>query len=216
MRRVQLHILPSGPIETNAYLILAPARGEALLIDAPGGVWDLVVPLLDGAGCRLRELWLTHGHWDHMQGAAEVVRHSGAAVRAHAADRELIGNPAQMSRFMRLQLALEPVAVDGWLTAPFAPLTALGDAFEVRHVPGHCPGNVLFYSAALRAAFVGDALFRDGVGRWDLPGGNFEALAHSIRTEIYSLPPETTVFPGHGDPTTVEREANGNPYVKKR
>lgn len=212
VNRVKLHIIPSGPIETNAYLLCAPERGEAVLIDAPGGIWDQVVPLLEASGCRLRELWLTHGHWDHMQGAAEVVRHSGATVRAHPADRELITHPAQMSRFMRLQLELEPVSVDSWLAAGQA-LAALGETFAVRHVPGHCPGNVMFYSAALRAAFVGDALFRDGVGRWDLPGGDFDELAASIRTQIYTLPHATTVFPGHGETTTVEREATGNPYV---
>ena len=97
--------------------------------------------------------------------------------------------------------------------APPKRLDALGLAFEVRHVPGHCPGNILFYSAALRAAFVGDALFAGSVGRTDLPGGDFEVLEASIRGQIYSLPDDTTVFPGHGARTTVGAEKAGNPYV---
>ncbi len=85
-------------------------------------------------------------------------------------------------------------------------------------MPGHCPGNILFYQAGASArpagvAFVGDALFNGGVGRWDLPGGHFEMLAKSIRGQIYTLPDETVVFPGHGPRTTVGAEKSGNPYV---
>ena len=209
---MKLHVLPAGPIQTNAYLLCAPERGEAVLIDAPGDVWEEVAPILQSAKCRLVELWLTHGHWDHTQGGAEVVRQSGAKVRAHAADRVLIETPAIMERFMGERLGLEPLHVDHWVT-PGETLNVLGTAAEVRHVPGHCPGNVLFYFEALKAAFVGDALFNGGVGRTDLPGGSADQLARSIREQIYTLPPETVVFPGHGEQTTVEAERAGNPYV---
>ena len=91
---------------------------------------------------------------------------------------------------------------------------ALGLDVEVRHVPGHCPGNVLFYSAAAKAAFVGDALFAGSVGRTDLPGGSMDVLARSIRQQIYSLPEETVVYPGHGSATTVGEEKQHNPYVR--
>ncbi|HRI81448.1 MAG TPA: MBL fold metallo-hydrolase, partial [Opitutaceae bacterium] len=77
---MNLHVLPAGPIQTNAYLLTEPVRGEAVLVDAPDGVWPEVGELLAAEGCRLQELWLTHGHWDHTQGAAEVVRRSGAKV----------------------------------------------------------------------------------------------------------------------------------------
>ena len=90
---VNLHVLPAGPIQTNAYLLTAPERGEAFLIDAPGDVWADVAPILAREKCRLVELWLTHGHWDHTQGGAEVVRESGAKVRAHRDDQVLIETP---------------------------------------------------------------------------------------------------------------------------
>jgi glyoxylase-like metal-dependent hydrolase (beta-lactamase superfamily II) len=209
---VKLHVLPAGPIQTNAYLLTAPERGEAVLIDAPGDVWPEVESVLRDEKCRLTELWITHGHWDHTQGAAEVVRRSGAKVRAHADDRVLIETPEIMERFLGERLKLEPLQVDGWV-GQGERLDALGLAFEVRHVPGHCPGNILFYSAALRAAFVGDALFAGSVGRTDLPGGDFAVLEASIRGQIYSLPDDSTVFPGHGARTTVGAEKAGNPYV---
>ena len=209
---MKLHVLPAGPIQTNAYLLTAPERGEAVLIDAPGEVWPAVEAVLRDEKCRLTELWITHGHWDHTQGGAEVVRQSGAKVRAHADDRVLIETPEIMERFLGENLKLEPLRVDAWVGQGDR-LAALGLAFEVRHVPGHCPGNILFYCAALRAAFVGDALFAGSVGRTDLPGGNSEVLATSIRGQIYSLPEDTTVFPGHGGRTTVGTEKAGNPYV---
>jgi glyoxylase-like metal-dependent hydrolase (beta-lactamase superfamily II) len=209
---VNLHVLPAGPIQTNAYLLAEPTRGEAVLIDAPGGVWRGVEPLLEKQRCRLTELWLTHGHWDHMQGGAEIVRATGAKVRAHADDRMMIETPDLMERFMGERMNLEAVHVDHWLQ-PGEHFTALGTEVEVRHVPGHCPGNVLFYFAALGAAFVGDALFAGSIGRTDLPGGSFEQLAHSIREQIYTLPADTVVFPGHGPKTTVADERENNPYV---
>jgi glyoxylase-like metal-dependent hydrolase (beta-lactamase superfamily II) len=210
---VNLHVIPAGPIQTNAYLLTAPARGEAVLIDAPGEVWAEVAPILAREKCRLAELWITHGHWDHMQGAAEVIRETGARCRAHEADRMLLENPRVMSAFMGEDLGLEPVAVNAWLR-PGEQLTAFGTEVEVRHVPGHCPGNVLFYFPAAAAAFVGDALFHGGVGRTDLPGGDAEELAQSIRTQIYTLPPATVVYPGHGPATTVGEEMSFNPFVR--
>jgi glyoxylase-like metal-dependent hydrolase (beta-lactamase superfamily II) len=209
---MHIHVLPAGPIQTNAYLLTEPARGEAVLIDAPGGVWAEVEPILRKEKCRLVELWLTHGHWDHMQGGAEVVRATGARVRAHAADRPLIETPEVMKRFMMPGQELEPVKVDAWLQ-PGETLAALGLTFEVRHVPGHCPGNVLFYIESGGLAFVGDALFAGSVGRTDLPGGDFMTLEKSIRSQIYTLPDETRVFPGHGPDTTVGEEKRSNPYV---
>lgn len=209
---MKLHVLPAGPIQTNAYLLLAPERGEAVLIDAPAGIWDQIAPLLQKENCTLRELWLTHGHWDHTQGGAEVVRASQAKVRAHRDDQRMIETPEIMERFMGERMNLEPIHVDHWI-AQGDRLEILGTQVEVRHVPGHCPGNVLFYFAAQHAVFVGDALFNGSIGRTDLPGGDFEQLERSIREQIYTLPPETVVFAGHGPKTTVANEQATNPYV---
>jgi len=209
---VNLHVLPAGPIQTNGYLLTEPARGEAVLIDAPGRVWALVEPILQKEKCRLIELWLTHGHWDHMQGAAEVVRATGAQTRGHAADQAMFETPEMMERFMGERLGLQPVEIAHWVKQGDR-FSAQGLDVEVRHVPGHCPGNVLFYLAAARMVFVGDALFAGGIGRTDLPGGSFEQLEESIRQQIYTLPPTTAVYPGHGPATSVAAEQVGNPYV---
>lgn len=209
---MKIHVLPSGPIETVGYLLTESRTGEAVLIDAPGDILARIRPVLEQEDCALRELWLTHGHWDHMQDAAKVKAETGARLRAHRADQPLIETPEIMEGFMGQKMGLKGAPVDLWLE-PGEKLTALGRQFEVRHVPGHCPGNVLFYQAEGRVAFVGDALFNGGVGRWDLPGGNYDLLARSIREQIYTLPDETVVFPGHGPRTTVGDEKETNPYV---
>lgn len=209
---VNLHVLPAGPLQTNAYLLTAPERGEAILIDAPGGIWREIEPILAKQKCRLTELWLTHGHWDHTQGGAEVIRRTGAKVRAHAEDKPMIETPEIMERFMGERLNLEPIHVDAWLKQGDR-IEVLGTTVEVRHVPGHCPGNVLFYFPAYALAVVGDALFNGSIGRTDLPGGSFEQLEQSIRTQIYTLPGNTVIFPGHGPKTSVAAEKDDNPYV---
>lgn len=210
---MKLHVLPSGPIETNGFLLTDAARGEAVLIDAPGDIWALVEPILAREKCRLVELWLTHGHWDHIQDAAKVVRASGAKVRGHAADRVFFDTPQIMSAFLSSRITLEPISVDYWV-AQGDRFEALGRSVEVRHVPGHCPGNVLFYFSSVGAAFVGDALFAGSVGRTDLPHGSQAQLLQAIREQIYTLPDDTAVYPGHGAATTVGAEKRGNPYVR--
>ncbi len=210
---MNLHVIPAGPIQTNAYLLTDPDRGEAVLIDAPGDVWAEVDPILAKEKCTLAELWITHGHWDHTQGGAEVVRATGAKVRAHVADKVLIETPQVMSAFLGGAIRLEPIVPDFWVSQGDR-FTALGLEVEVRHVPGHCPGNVLFYFPAAKSAFVGDALFAGSVGRTDLPGGDRNQLTQSIRTQIYTLPDETKVFAGHGPATAVGVEKRTNPYVR--
>jgi hydroxyacylglutathione hydrolase len=210
---VNVHVVPAGPIQTNAYLLTDPPSGEAVLVDAPEGVWSQVEPILKSEGCRLSALWLTHGHWDHIQGVAEVVRKSGALVFAHLADRPLIETPEVMRPLMIPGLVVEPSRVDRWVDDGDT-VEAFGSTVRVSHVPGHAPGSLMFYFPEAGAAFPGDAIFSGNVGRTDLPGGDFGQLETSIRTRIYTLPDDTTIFPGHGGPTTVGDEKASNPHVR--
>jgi glyoxylase-like metal-dependent hydrolase (beta-lactamase superfamily II) len=208
---MNLQIIPGGPVQTNGYLLTEPAKGEAVLIDAPDGVWPAVAKRLKEDGCKLVGLWLTHGHWDHTQAAAEVVRQTGVRSVGHRADQILYEEPTAMAAFLR-GVVLEPVKIDEWVEQGQR-WEVMGMPVEVRHVPGHSLGNVLFYFPTLKAAFVGDALFKGSIGRTDLPGGDFSVLEESIREQIYTLPPDTAVYPGHGPATTVAHEMATNPFV---
>jgi glyoxylase-like metal-dependent hydrolase (beta-lactamase superfamily II) len=199
------------PLGTNAYLLLAPDRDDAVLIDAPPTAWAAIAPQLAESHRKLAAVLLTHGHWDHMAGAAEC-QAAGAEIYAHVDDREWIENPMMQADFMMDGLELAPARVDHFLTHGQI-LEVAGLKFEVRHVPGHAPGNVLFYSAEMKAAFVGDVIFAGSVGRADLPGGDWAVLEQSIRTQVYTLPNDTVIYPGHGPKTTVGRERTSNRFV---
>jgi glyoxylase-like metal-dependent hydrolase (beta-lactamase superfamily II) len=209
---VQIQTFPLPPLDTNAYLLFAPGRDDAVLVDAPPGALTAILPTLAQSHRRLTALLLTHGHWDHMADAA-ACRAAGAAVYAHVDDRDWIENPMQQAEFMLPGLDIEPARVDHFIKAGEM-LKVAGLCFEVRHVPGHAPGNVLFYSAEANAAFVGDAIFAGAVGRPDLPGGDWPQLENSIRTQIYTLPGGTVLYPGHGPTTTVARECATNMFVR--
>lgn len=209
---MEIHTLPAGPIQTNAYLLLDSEAGRALLIDAPHGVWEEVGPSLAESGARLEALLLTHAHWDHT-GDAPAIQATGVPVYAHEADRPLLENPAIQEMFSIPGYAIPTLRMDHTVSQGDR-LTLAGLEIEVRHVPGHCAGNVLFFFPVLGAAFVGDAIFAGSVGRTDFPGCSMAELERSIRTQIYTLPPETRLLPGHGPPTTVARERATNPFVR--
>lgn len=208
---MEIHVLPAGPIETNAYLLTDSARREAVLVDAPHEVWPTVQKLLAKTGCKLVALLVTHGHWDHTGDAARV-QQSGVPLYAHEADRMFIETPEVMELFVMPGLRLEAAKIDR-VVAQGDTFELLGETVEVRHVPGHCPGNVLFHFRKSGAAFVGDAIFAGSIGRTDFPGCGFEILAQSIRTRIYTLPDTTMLYPGHGPETDVATEKATNPYV---
>ncbi len=210
--RVQIINFELGCLGTNAYLLLPEGRADAVLIDAPEEAWDAVKGTLIEHGRLLATLLLTHGHWDHMAGAAACQR-AGARVYAHPADRAWIEKPDLQAGFVIPDVVLEPAKVDE-LLAQGQSLDVAGLHFEVRHVPGHAPGNVLFYLPAWKCAFPGDAIFSGSVGRADLPGGDWDQLERSIKEQIYTLPEETVLYPGHGPPTTVGTERRTNSFVR--
>ena len=207
-----------GPFETNAYLITSDASQECIVVDAPQGAAETLLPLIKQRVLKLTHLLLTHGHWDHMC-EAHAFAAAGAQILAHRADRELIENiEAYKDRYLSMLPGLteadfQSVKVTTWLEEG-STFVAAGKSFETRHVPGHCPGSLLFYCASDQSAFCGDAIFRGSVGRTDLPNGNWNELLTSIRTRIYTLPDETVLYPGHGGRTTVGHEKQTNPYAK--
>jgi glyoxylase-like metal-dependent hydrolase (beta-lactamase superfamily II) len=207
-----------GPFETNAYLVMAETGRDCCVIDAPKGAGTLLLEEIRRQGLNLTHLLLTHGHWDHMCDG-HLFAAAGAEVVAHRDDQQLIENIEayrNRSRAMMPTLSDEDfrsVKVDRWADEGYA-IETCGHRLEVRHVPGHCPGSLLFYAADHKVAFVGDAIFRGSVGRTDLPNGDWNQLLTSIRSRIYTLPDDVRLLPGHGGDTTVGDEKRTNPYAK--
>jgi glyoxylase-like metal-dependent hydrolase (beta-lactamase superfamily II) len=200
------------PIGTNAIALIDSDRGECVIIDAPAEAYDWATQIADQHGCKIMALILTHGHWDHILDGWKFAE-AGIPTYGHVADTEMFAEPSRMASYAMPGLEMKAVPIDYWITQG-QKLEFLGAELEIRHVPGHCPGNVLVYLEGESAAIVGDAIFAGSVGRYDLPGGDFSVLEKSIREQIYSLPDATTIYPGHGGTTTVEREKATNPIVR--
>ena len=143
-----------GPVATNAFLLWREGNEDAVLVDAPPGAWEAVRPALEEHNLKLSQLLLTHGHWDHMAGAAEV-QAQGVETWGHEADRQLFAEPAVMSAFAMPGMDFDPVEIDHWIGEGDR-VGVRGAQAEVRHVPGHSPGNVLFYFEDEKLALVGD------------------------------------------------------------
>lgn len=200
------------PIGTNAIALLDPERKACVVIDAPAGAYAWARQLAERHDCKIVALILTHGHWDHILDGWKFAQ-QGIPTYGHAEDKVMFGEPSRMASYAMPGLELKPVRIDHWIVQG-QQLDLLGQQLEVRHVPGHCPGNVLIYLADQAAAIVGDAIFAGSIGRYDLPGGDFSLLEQSIREQIYTLPDATRIYPGHGPTTTVAAEKQGNPFVR--
>jgi glyoxylase-like metal-dependent hydrolase (beta-lactamase superfamily II) len=212
MKKLVVRKMELGPIGTNAYLLWEEGDSEAVLVDAPPDCAHEVEPTLEKHGLSLQEIWLTHGHWDHMAGASDLVR-DGVGVLGHEADRTLFEQPAVMSAFAMPGMDFKPVEITRWIEEGDE-LDLWGRSVSIFHCPGHCPGNVIFWVKEEEICFVGDVIFSGSVGRADLPGGDFSVLERSIREKVYALPAETVLMPGHGPDTTVKIERESNPFVR--
>lgn len=193
-----------GPFETNCFLLKAPSGN--VLFDAPEGADEHF------AGEKIDLLLLTHGHWDHTAAAAAIKRRHGCPVFCHA-DTVPMVTEADFFERQGFPLRVPPLEPDRLLTEGAAQ-DLLGLSGDILEVPGHCPGSLCFHLPHLGILVGGDVLFRGGVGRWDLPGGDGGLLLRGIREKIFPLPEETMVLPGHGPLTTIAQEKADNPFLR--
>jgi len=201
-----------GPVMTNSYLISDADTGEAVVID-PADEGHLIVEGAKKRGWRITNIWLTHAHFDHLGGAASVADESSppTPVALHPDDYPLWHAQGGALLFgMHIDPGPEP-SID----LQHGQILHLGNnQFEVRHAPGHTNGHVMFYCEKAKVLFCGDVIFQGSIGRTDLPGGDFDTLIKSIRTQVLTLPDDTRLLCGHGPETTVGRERSYNPFLK--
>ncbi|MCU0228551.1 MAG: MBL fold metallo-hydrolase [Bryobacterales bacterium] len=199
-----------GLLACNASLVGDEHSREALVID-PG---DDPQPLLDTIareGWKVREILITHAHIDHVAGVADVQRLTGAAVAMHPLDQPLYEGLEDQAAWVGMPTP-ERVPITRWLA--HGDLIQCGaHHFTTLFTPGHAPGHVSFYCASESLLISADVLFRGGIGRTDLPGGDANTLLESIHTRLMTLPDATRVVPGHGELTTIGEERHSNPYL---
>lgn len=204
-----IETLSLGPIGTNGFIVGDQASGRAAIID-PGGDAPVVLEVLHRLGLQPDAVVVTHAHFDHIGGVRALVEATGAPF--------LIGE----AELPVLQVAPERALLTFGVHVPAPPapdrllkegdvLTLGGAPFRVVHTPGHSPGHICLLGEGV--AFVGDVVFQGGIGRTDLPGGDYETLMRSIARHILTLPDETVLYNGHGPATTVGRERRSNPFL---
>ncbi len=195
-----------GDLFTNCYLVWSGF--EAGVID-PGGPVDEVIRVITERNLQLKWIVNTHGHADHIFGNKTLRQYYNAELYIHTADREMLLSPAKN---LSAVLGKSLVSLDATATLKDGDLLELGDErFLIIETPGHTPGGISLYTKGM--LFSGDTLFYESIGRTDLPGGNYRQLVTSIKENLFSLPPETLVLPGHEGSTSIAHEIQHNPYI---
>jgi glyoxylase-like metal-dependent hydrolase (beta-lactamase superfamily II) len=198
-----------GPFAENTWLVADSATGDALVID-PGGDTARVLGLAQ-PDFRIGRILATHGHVDHIVGAEELCRRTGAPFQIHAGDEPFVRALPGQAAGLGFGAARSPT-VTAFL-ADGEPLRVGGHDGRVIHTPGHSPGGVSLFFPEDGLLFTGDTLFAGSVGRTDLPGGNAPELLRSIRERLFPLGDDVRFFPGHGPGGTLGEERRRNPYA---
>jgi hydroxyacylglutathione hydrolase len=197
---VIVEVLVVGIIQTNCYIVGCEETKAAAIID-PGDEAELILDKVKELGLEVKYILNTHAHFDHVGGNADLVAATGAPLAIHPAELPWLRMKGGAALFGLPDTRQSP---DPDIELREGDLLEIGNLrLEVLFTPGHTPGHVSFYERAAGIVFDGDVLFADGIGRTDLPGGDYDTLLCSIREKLLTLPAETRVCPGHGPLTTV-------------
>jgi hydroxyacylglutathione hydrolase len=209
---IRLHVVVSLPFEENTYILWREGQTDALVVD-PGLEPDKILDFLRENRLTPAVLLNTHGHADHIGGnEALKAAFPDAPLVIGVNERHLLTDAdANLSAPFGMPIISPPA--DQTVRAGDK-ISFAGIDLEVREIPGHSPGHVVFLiDGAPKWVLGGDVLFKGSIGRTDFPGGSFETLAAGIHRDLYSLPDDTVIYPGHGPTTTVGQEKRTNPYV---
>lgn len=201
-----------GPLDNNSFLLAAEESREAYIID-PSFDPELIFDAVKDRKLSVKAILLTHAHFDHIAGVGylNALLPQPLDIAISSADAMLYANSGNAKIYGFHLGELPPVT----LTLFHGQILTLGkEKIEVRAVPGHTPGHMLFYAPSMSSAFCGDLIFNGGVGRTDLPGGDWDRLVESIHTQVFTLPDNTVLYSGHGPSTTVENEKASNPFLQ--
>lgn len=210
MATLKIEGRPGGPLMTMSYRLIDEATGAWALVDPTYEIIDLWRDRFEQAPPQM--VLITHAHFDHVGGLAELRRQYPAIpVYVHPDSVMLLG---ESGRLIARSVMLDYEPAEATHHYREGDSVELGQTrLSVIDTPGHCPGSVVLCAPGILIA--GDVLFEGGVGRWDLPGADYETLARTIREKIMTLPDDTVVYPGHGPTTTIGQERHGNFIVAR-
>ncbi len=204
-------ILPVGMLQCNCSIFGDEQSGEAIVID-PGAEIDRIRQILERHQWNVKAIIVTHGHIDHVAGASKLRALTGAPVYMNERDFEQLDLLPLQAAWLGVSTP-ERTEVDA--PAKEGDVLQLGAAeFHILETPGHTQGSVSIWIPQENKLIAGDTLFRDSIGRTDLPGGNARQILSSIKTRLFNLPDDAAVIPGHGPETTIAREKRSNPFLQ--
>jgi hydroxyacylglutathione hydrolase len=204
-------IVPVTLFEQNCTIIWCEATRKAVVID-PGGDVPKIQEAIKQTGVAVEKIWLTHGHIDHVGGAADLRDALGVKIEGpHIGDKYLLDNVVSSGERFGMT-GVRNFGPDRWLDE--GEQVQVGElTFDIYHCPGHSPGSIVFFNKELRFAHVGDVLFNGSVGRTDLPGGSHAELINSITQKLLPLGDDVGFVCGHGAGSTIGQERLTNPFL---
>jgi hydroxyacylglutathione hydrolase len=204
-------ILPVGMLQCNCSIFGDEQSREAVVID-PGDNIAGILAVLEKHGLKVKAIVITHAHIDHIGGAAKLKAATGAPVHMNASDQPLYDSLDVQAGWLQMRTP-EKTSID--TEARDGDTLQLGSTdFQVLHTPGHTQGSISLWIPQQNKLIAGDTLFRDSIGRTDLPGGDGRQILRSIRDRLLTLPEDAVVVPGHGANTTIGREKERNPFLR--
>src|SRR5579864_5645419 len=201
-----------GLFQENCWIVGSRRRGEAVVID-PGDEPEEILALARDMGVKITRVLASHAHLDHIMVAREIVEATGAPFLLHAGDLRIAEYMPEAARQWLGREVAPPPPIDAF-PVDGQDIEVAGVTLRVIHTPGHTPGSISLYAADAHLLFSGYTLFRESIGRTDLPGGDTETILQSIRQRLYALPDDTRVLPGHMQETTIGYERAHNPFVR--
>jgi hydroxyacylglutathione hydrolase len=208
-----LETFPVGPLHCNCTILGDETTHEAMVVD-PGDNIPEILSRLQKHGLTLRQIVVTHAHIDHVGGAAQLRKLTGAPVLMNQQDLALLGMMEMQAGWIGVptpEVAPPDASAEDGLAVGLAALPA-----EVLHTPGHTPGSICLLFPAQHLLLAGDTLFAGSIGRTDLPGGDGHQILRSLRDRLLVLPDATRVVPGHGPETTIGVERHSNPFLQPK
>lgn len=210
---LKIEKIPVTPLEQNCRVLYETDTKTAIVVD-PGGDAFEIIGFIEDNELKLKEIWLTHSHFDHCGGVKDIKDKFNVPLRGHKVEKEMRAMVEDIAKMYNLPAS-------GFSNCPEPEhdlsdnevLDFEGHKFKCLFTPGHAPGHICFYNEESSTLIAGDTLFRGSIGRTDLPLGNHGELISSIKKKLYTLPDNTKVMPGHGPDTTIGTEKSSNPFV---
>jgi len=203
--------LTVGLLQENCYILGCEKTGRGVIID-PGDEARAILSVVEEAGLTIEKIINTHAHFDHVMAVNAVKARTDATFHLHELDLAILRDaPTRVALWLSMEI--DPIDDPDEFLVPGQVIEFGEERLEVRFVPGHAPGHVVFVDHTNRQVFAGDTLFRDSVGRFDLPGADGPTLFRAIREQLLTLEDDYIVYPGHGMATTIGRERLHNPFV---